>query len=75
MKPLHVHLVRWCRQEIEITREEIYSTHTTKKAGYVVERDRCRRDNNPPHESFVESDSMARMSYHNHPKSRLHSIT
>src|SRR5258708_30076188 len=36
---------------------------------------RCRRDNNPPHESFVESDSRARMSYHNHPKSRLHSIT
>ena len=31
-----------CRQEIEITREEIYSTHTTKKAGYVVERDRPR---------------------------------
>jgi len=28
-----------CRWEIEITREEIYSTHTTKKAGYVVERD------------------------------------
>src|SRR5260221_14396947 len=28
-----------CRREIEITREEIYSTHTTKKAGYVVERD------------------------------------
>src|SRR5258705_12414029 len=37
--------------------------------------DRCRQDNNPPHESFVESDSRARMSYHNHPKSRLHSIT
>ena len=36
---------------------------------------RCRRDNNLPHESFVESDSRARMSYHNHPKSRLHSIT
>src|SRR5258708_147074 len=36
---------------------------------------RCRQDNNPPHESFVESDSRARMSYHNHPKSRLHSIT
>src|SRR5258705_4186607 len=35
----------------------------------------CRRDNNLPHESFVESDSRARMSYHNHPKSRLHSIT
>ena len=35
----------------------------------------CRQDNNPPHESFVESDSRARMSYHNHPKSRLHSIT
>src|SRR5258706_10099848 len=31
-----------CRWEIEITREEIYSTHTTKKAGYVVERDRPR---------------------------------
>ena len=36
---------------------------------------RCRQDNNLPHESFVESDSRARMSYHNHPKSRLHSIT
>src|SRR5260221_4887524 len=35
----------------------------------------CRQDNNPPHESFVESDSRARMSYHNHPKSHLHSIT
>src|SRR5260221_4522961 len=35
---------------------------------------RCRQDNNPPHESFVESDSRARMSYHNHPKSCLHSI-
>src|SRR5260221_12983087 len=35
----------------------------------------CRQDNNPPHESLVESDSRARMSYHNHPKSRLHSIT
>ena len=35
----------------------------------------CRRDNNPPHESFVESDSRAGMSYHNHPKSHLHSIT
>src|SRR6266436_7292486 len=31
-----------CRREIEITRDEIYSTHTTKKAGYVVERDRPR---------------------------------
>src|SRR5258708_32810351 len=38
-------------------------------------RARCRRDNNPPHESFVESDSRARMSYHNHPKTHLHSIT
>ena len=35
----------------------------------------CRWDNNLPHESFVESDSRARMSYHNHPKSHLHSIT
>src|SRR5258705_9464435 len=35
----------------------------------------CRWDNNPPHESFVESDSRARMSDHNHPKSHLHSIT
>src|SRR5258707_10241063 len=35
-------LVSRCRREIEITREEIYSTHTTKKAGYVVERDRPR---------------------------------
>src|SRR5258706_14585295 len=35
----------------------------------------CRQDNNPPHESFVESDSRARMSYHNHPKSHLHAIT
>ncbi len=34
----------------------------------------CRQDNNPPHESFVESSSRARMSYHNHPKSCLHSI-
>src|SRR5258708_13594915 len=34
----------------------------------------CRHDNNPPHESFVESSSRARMSYHNHPKSHLHSI-
>ena len=32
-------IIRQCRQEIEITQEEIYSTHTTKKAGYVVERD------------------------------------
>src|SRR5260221_10509051 len=31
-----------CRREIEITLDEIYSTHTTKKAGYVVERDRPR---------------------------------
>src|SRR5258708_18467755 len=36
---------------------------------------RCRRDNNPPHESIVESDSTDRMSDHNHPKSHLHSIT
>ena len=35
----------------------------------------CRQDNNLPHESFVESDSRARMSYHNHPKPHLHSIT
>src|SRR5258705_392435 len=34
----------------------------------------CRQDNNLPHESFVESSSRARMSYHNHPKSCLHSI-
>src|SRR5258705_179779 len=34
----------------------------------------CRWDNNPPHESFVESSSRARMSYHNHPKSHLYSI-
>src|SRR5258707_7960424 len=46
-------------------------TDISGQAGMV----RCRRDNNPPHESFVESDSRARMSYHNHPKSRLHSIT
>ena len=26
----------------------------------------CRRDNNPPHESFVESSSRARMSSHHH---------
>src|SRR5258708_10637630 len=25
----------------------------------------CRQDNNPPHESFVESSSRARMSHHN----------
>ena len=31
-----------CRREIEVTLDEIYSTHTTKKAGYVVERDRPR---------------------------------
>ena len=31
-----------CRQENEITWEEIYSTHTTKKVGYVVERDQPR---------------------------------
>src|SRR5258708_23798444 len=31
-----------CRREIEITLDEIYSTHTTKKAGYVVERDQPR---------------------------------
>src|SRR5258708_33603113 len=43
--------------------------------GQTQSSTRCRRDNNPPHESFVESDSRARMSYHNHPKSRLHSIT
>src|SRR5258708_35461233 len=36
---------------------------------------RCRRDKNLPHELFVESDSRARISYHNHPKSHLHSIT
>src|SRR5258708_25453076 len=41
----------------------------------VTHHIRCRQDNNPPHESFVESDSRARMSYHNHPKSCLHSIT
>src|SRR5260221_14710354 len=35
---------------------------------------RCRQDNNPPHESFVESSSRARMCYHNHPKSCLYSI-
>ena len=34
----------------------------------------CRQDNNPPHESFVESSSRARMSYHNLPKSCLYSI-
>src|SRR5258708_27593805 len=34
----------------------------------------CRWDNNLPHESFVESSSRARMSYHNCPKSCLHSI-
>src|SRR5258708_23494456 len=36
---------------------------------------RCTRDNNPPHESFVGSDSRDRMSYHHHPKSHLQSIT
>src|SRR5260221_14223179 len=34
----------------------------------------CRWDNNLPHESFVESSSRARMSYHNCPKSHLYSI-
>src|SRR5258708_56645 len=34
----------------------------------------CRQDNNLPHESFVESSSRARMSYHNCPKSHLYSI-
>src|SRR5260221_213322 len=34
----------------------------------------CRWDNNPPHESFVESSSRARRSYHNCPKSHLYSI-
>src|SRR5258708_1697241 len=47
-------------------------------SGYHPEGDgqteRCRWDNNLPHESLVESSSRARMSYHNHPKSRLHSI-
>ena len=41
------------------------------------EHTRCCRqdnDNNPPHESFVESSSRARMSYHSHPKSHLYSI-
>src|SRR5258708_21967236 len=31
-----------CRQEKEITQEEIYSTHTTEKVGYVVKRDQPR---------------------------------
>src|SRR5258705_1059750 len=47
-----------------------------EKSKHKRKRDQCCRwDNNLPHESFVESDSRARMSYHNHPKSRLHSIT
>src|SRR5258708_10958561 len=46
------------------------------KSNMISDRaNHCRWDNNPPHESFVESNSRARMSYHNHPKSRLHSIT
>ncbi len=40
--PLDAQINNCCRWEIEITQEEIYSTHTTKKAGYVVERDRPR---------------------------------
>src|SRR5260221_11707680 len=47
-----------------------------EKSKHKRKRDQCCRwDNNLPHESFVESDSRARMSSHNHPKSRLPTIT
>src|SRR5258708_18242321 len=40
---------------------------TTSLSFLCLRQTRCRRDNNPPHESFVESRSQARMSYHNCP--------
>src|SRR5258708_31752760 len=53
-----------------------WPSHLSHSSGrWGNRRSQCRWDNNLPHESFVESDSRARMSYHNHPKSRLHSIT
>src|SRR5258708_39888164 len=78
-------LVFGTKQRITKEKKELarnFEMHDLGKARWFlameITRDRvarCRRDNKPPHESFVESDSRARMSYHNHPKYRLHSIT
>ena len=54
--------------ELEVNQESLaLAKDSLTVSEQWLEVDCCRQDNNLPHESFVESNSRARMSYHNHP--------